>query len=145
MTGYSSGNKEHRQHLNYLCKKYLKKLKALDILDADTEATNTHQLLAHIQTTTSLEVTQFFITFAQRTEEKEVLYCMAHLLYMMSGDVVLSSVLPFECHTLLLRCCESITNGMAVDALLEEMKKYCVEVAHILHLSITPFDSLPDV
>ena len=128
--------KQHRQHLNYLCKKYLKKLKPPDLLDPDTEATNTHQLLVHMQTTTSLEVTQFFIAFAQRTEEREVLHCMTHLLYMMSGDAALLSVLPFNCHTLLLTCCERITNCLAVDPLLEQMKKYCVEVAHLLHLLI---------
>ena len=129
-------NKEHRQHLNYLCKKYLKKLKGPDILDPDTEGTKTHHLLTYMQTTTSIEVTQFFIAFAQRTEDREVLHCMARLLYMMSGDAALSSVLPFDSHTLLQRCCEGISNGDAVDILLERMKKYCVEVAHILHLSV---------
>ena len=61
---------------------------------------------------------------------------MARLLYMMSGDAALSSVLPFDSHTLLQRYCEGISNGDAVDILLERMKKYCVEVAHILHLSV---------
>ena len=56
--------KEHREHLNYLRKKYLKKLKAADILEVETETTKTHLLLTHIQTTTLLEVTQFFIAYA---------------------------------------------------------------------------------
>ena len=126
MTEFSLGTRT-RQHLNYLCKKYMKKLKAHDILDSDTEETKTHQLLAYIQTTTSIEVTQFFIVFVQRTEDSEVLYCIAHILYMMSGDAALSSVLPFDCHPLLQRCCQGILNGDPVDALLEHMKKYCVE------------------
>ena len=61
---------------------------------------------------------------------------MAWLLYMMSGDAALSSVLPFYCHEMLHRCCEDIKNGLPVDMLLEEMKKYCVEVAHLLKLEI---------
>ena len=129
-------NKNHRQHLNYLCRKYLKKLKSQDIIDVETEATKTHLLLAHIQTTTSLEVTQFFIAFVQRTEDRHVLHCMARLLYMMSGDAALSSVLPFECHEIIQRCCEDIKNGVPVDLLLEEMKTYCVEVSQLLKLGI---------
>ena len=98
----------------------MKKLKAVDILGVETETTKTHLLLAHIHT----------------TEEREVLHCMAWLLYMMSGDAALSSVLPFNCHEMLLRCCEDIRNGVPVDRLLEKMKKYCIEVAHLLKLGI---------
>ena len=61
---------------------------------------------------------------------------MALVLYMMSGDPALSSVLPFDCHDMLHRCCEDIRNGLPVDMLLEEMKKYCVEVAHLLKFGI---------
>ena len=72
----------------------------------------------------SLEVTQFFIAFVQRTEDSDVIHCMSQLLYMMSGDAALSSVIPFDCHDILHRCCEDIRNGIPVDMLLEEVKKY---------------------
>ena len=114
----------------------MKKLKSQDIIDVETEATKTHLLLAHIQTTTSLEVTQFFIAFVQRTEDKHVIHCMARLLYMMSGDAALSSVLPFECHEIIQKCCEHIRNGIPVYMLLEKMNTYCIEVSQLLKFGI---------
>ena len=90
----------------------LKKLHYNEGMDMDEEATGTNQMVDYAITVCSQEEITYLLAFVQKTEEEEVLKCMAHILYMMSGDSVLSSVVPFDCHELLISTCENIKTNV---------------------------------
>ena len=128
--------KIHREHLRYLTLKMLKKLPCNEEMDMDEEATKTNQMVVYATTVCGQEAISFLLAFAQKTEEEEVLKCMAHILYMMSGDSALSSVVPFDCHDLLISTCEDIKANVQVDRKLEELKYFCIEISELLKLSL---------
>ena len=55
---------------------------------------------------------------------------------MMSGDSALSSVVPFDCHALLISICEDINANVQVNRKLEELKYFCIETSELLELSL---------
>ena len=69
--------KSHRLHLRYLANKFLKRIKPNEYLEMDQEATKTHEMLQYATTKYGQEVNSFLFCFAQKTEENEVLHCMA--------------------------------------------------------------------
>ena len=87
----------HREHLRYLTLKMLKKLPHNEEMDMDEEATKTNHMVVYATTVCGQETISFLLAFAQKTEEEEVLKSMACILYMMSGNSALSSVVPFDC------------------------------------------------
>ena len=99
-------DQHHRDHLRYLCSKMLGKLKPDHLLDPQTEGTRTNLLLQHVQTCLPNPAVQILVIFAQKTQDEEVLQCLARILYMLSGDAAVSSVVPFKCHDLLLSLVE---------------------------------------
>ena len=62
--------------------------------------------------------------------------CMVHILYMMSGDSALSSVVHFDSHELLISTYEDIKANVQVDRKLEELKYFCIETSELLKLSL---------
>ena len=126
----------HREHLRYLILKMLKKLPHNEGMDMDEEATKTNQMVVFATTVCGQEAISFLLAFAQKTEEEEVLRCMACILYMMSGDSALSSVVPFDCHDLLISTYEDIKANVQVDRKLEELKYFCIEISELLKFSL---------
>ena len=96
-------------------------------MDMNEEATKTNEMIVYATKVCGQEAVSFLLAFAQKTEEEEVLKHMAQLLYMMSGDSALSSVVPFDCHALLISICEDINANVQVDRKLEEMKNFCID------------------
>ena len=86
----------------------LKKLPHNEEMNMDEEATRTNQMVGYTTTVCGQETISFLLAFAQKTEEEEILY-------MMSGDSVLSSVVPFDCHDLLISTCEDIQTNVQAD------------------------------
>ena len=129
-------NKIHREHLRYLTCKMLKKLAHNEEMDMNEETTKTNEMIVYATTVCGQEAVSFLLAFAQKTEEEKVLKCMAQLLYMMSGDSALSSVVPFDCHALLISTCEDIKANVQVDSKLEELKYFCIEISELLKLSL---------
>ena len=82
------------------------------------------------------EVNSFLLCFAQKTEENEVLHCMAQILHMLSGDAAISTVVPFGCHELLLSTCDDIESNIPVHGKLEELKHWGIEISQLLKLGI---------
>ena len=83
-----------RNHVNYLTRKYLYKLKPDELMDEETERIKTFEMLAGIDNMGNDAVTQFIQVFTQQQNPK-ILFPMARLLFMMSANGPLSSVLPF--------------------------------------------------
>ena len=102
----------------------LKKLPCNEEMNMDEEATRTSQMVGYATTVCGQEAISFLLAFVQNTEEEEVLKCMACILYMMSGDSALSSVVVFDCHELLISRCEDIKANVQVDRKLEELKYF---------------------
>ena len=126
----------HRLHMRYLANKYLKKIKPNEYMDMDQEATKTHEMLQYAGTKYGQEVNSFLLCFAQKTEEHEVLHCMACILHMLSGDGAISTVVPFGCHEVLLSTCEDIESNIPVHGKLEELKHWGTDISHLLKIGI---------
>ena len=109
-------------------------------MDIDEEATKTNEMVLYATTVCGQEAISFLLAFAQKTEEEEVLKCMACILNMMSGDSTLSSVVPFDCHKLLISTSLDIKANVQVDRKLEELKYICIEVSELLKLSLIGLD-----
>ena len=75
-----------REHLRYLTRKMLKKVPHNEEIDMDEEATKTNQMIVYATAVCGQGAISFLLAFVQKTEEEELLKCMAHILYMMSGD-----------------------------------------------------------
>ena len=80
--------KDQRLHLKYLSKKYLKKLKPHEILPNDLECQRTADLLQHVNNKCPLPVYEILLLFTQQVQHQDILQCITHILYMMSGDVL---------------------------------------------------------
>ena len=117
-----------REHLNYLAKKALHKLKPHEILDATTESLKTFEMMAGIDNMGNDPVTQFIQVFTQQQQHHKILAPMAWLLYMLSGDVPLSSVVPFRSHPTIHRCINEVCAGNISTTLITEIKHYSFEL-----------------
>ena len=124
-----------RKHLRYLVKKVLKKkFKKKEILNAEEEAVETKMLNDYIESECHEPVKLFLKEFLHPTKHPEFLQCMARLLYMMSGDAALCTVLPFMSHDLVQDTCKDFAQNIASEEKIEAIKKFCIEVAHLLQL-----------
>ena len=114
----------------------LGKLKPDHLLDPQTEGTRTNLLLQHVQTCLPNPAVQILVIFAQKTQDEEVLQCLARILYMLSGDAAVSSVVPFKCHDLLLSLVEDTWNYLRKEPDLLKLREYCVELSELLVLGL---------
>ena len=124
------------EHLNYLVKKALHKLKPHEILDVTTESLKTFKMMAGIDNMGNDPVTQFIQLFTQQQQHHKIWVPMAWLLYMLSGDAPLSSVVPFRSHPTIHRCIKEVHAGNNSTTLITEMKCYSFELAELFHNSI---------
>ena len=125
--------KQLREHLKYLTKKALHKLKPQEILDAETETVKTLEMMAGIDDMGNDAVTQFIQVFIQQQQHEKILSPMAHLLYMLSGDAPLSSVVPFRSHPTIHKCINEIHTGNVCKTILTELKHYSMELSELFH------------
>ena len=96
-----------RKHLSYLSRKYLRKLRPEEHLDANIEAERAREFKQNLGVYCDQPVKNFILALVQRSEDQEILYYIARILYMLSGDAAMDAVVQFACHYVLNTC---ITN-----------------------------------
>lgn len=129
-------DKPARHHLRYLCKKYLKKLKQEEVLEYEEESTLTAYLLEFVDSMAENELSEMIYMFAQHNQDEELIVCAARVLYMLSGDAPMSSVVPFMSHGLLHHCIRDVRQGKAVTKHMEEMRTYGMDIVDLLQASV---------
>ena len=136
-----------RRHLNYLSKKMLKKIKEKDIIDVDLERERTQDMLQKVYRENQFdadgneiipqqqELYEALLVFTGNLPmHKDVINVLARLFLMLSGDVAISSIVPFPCHYLLNVCCDDALNNTLNDCDVQNLKKYSIELAQLLVL-----------
>ena len=93
-----------RKHPSYLSRKYLRKLRPEDHLDANIEAERTREFQQNLGAHCDQPVKNFILALVQRSEDQEILYYIARILYMLSGDAAMDAVVPFLCNDVLNTC-----------------------------------------
>lgn len=130
-------DKEARKHLRYLCKKYLKKpFKADEVLQANEEEFRNAHLLEFVNSMAEDALTDVMYAFVTKSQHEEVITSLAKLMYMLSGDAAMSSVLPFAGHPTLHNCIRDVRAGQLAQKNAEEMRTYCVEIVDLLQVSV---------
>ena len=127
--------KDQRVHLKYLCKKYLKKLKPQEILPNDLEYQRTADLLQHVNNECPVPVYEILLLFTQQVQHQYILQSIPQILYMLSRDAALSTVVPFNGHDLLFSIWSDAMTGIFNHKELAEMKTYWIEFSQLITLS----------
>ena len=84
-----------------------------------TEQGNSTRILVH--TVTSQLRISFLVLFRDQ-EGPEILYYMARILYMLSGDAAMDAVVPFVCHNLLKTCIRDVHQNTVDVQSMEKLK-----------------------
>ena len=127
-------DKSARKHLRYLSLKGQRKLMPKDALEPEVELVRTAEMMEVVNEMFEDHLAQFIATFVLKTVDEEVLDTMADILYLLSGDAPMSSVLPFQAHDLACSIVEDIRNGTIITQKLEALKEYSVEFSEIVVL-----------
>ena len=136
-----------RKHLDYLCHKRLKKIKEKDVIDVYIEMSRTREMLQKVFLENKFdkdgneiqpekqELYEILLYFTGNLPlHKQVLDVLVRVLYRLSGDAALSSVVPFPAHDILTDCCNAALNNTLNDMQIQEMKRYGTELAQLLIL-----------
>ena len=123
-------NVHKRKHLRYLCKKQLNKLKPSETYIPEVEQEKSWEFLEYVAAKSHPIVHQLLKAFVNKTQHDAVLEVLARLLYMMSGDAALSSVLPFLSHDLIEECIKDMEgNAPTPHSKLLQVENFCMELA----------------
>ena len=87
-----------RKHVSYLSRKYLRKLKPEERMDPNIEEERTREFQQNLHVHCDQPVNNFILALVQKSEDQEILYYIARILYMLSGDGAMDAVVPFVCH-----------------------------------------------
>ena len=82
-------NTHMKKHLSYLSRKYLRKLRPDEHADANIEAERTKQFKQNLGVHCDQPVKNCILALVQRSEDQEILYYIARILYMLSGDAAM--------------------------------------------------------
>ena len=129
-------DKEAWRHLRYMCNKYLGKLCPDKILDYEEESVRSINLLNVVMRSGEPDIYNILECFLQQTQDKEYLHCLARVLHMLSGDNAMSSVALFPSHPTILLACQNMDNISSLYSYLEELTKYSIDIADLIHLSV---------
>ena len=126
-----------RRHLKYLSKRYLNKLKGKEILQPELERERTDEMLQIASNICPPAFYESLLVFTEKALHEDLLHVLARLYYMLSGDAAMSSVVPFDSHKLLERCCNAAFQGQPTAKDFHELKTYCVELAQLIIFGYT--------
>ena len=125
----------------------LKKIKEKDIIDVDLERKRTQDMLQKVYRENQFdadgndiipqqqELYEALLVFTENLPmHKDVINVLVRLFLMLSGDAAMSSVAPFPCHDLLNVCCDDALNNTLNDGDIQNLKKYSIELTHLLVL-----------
>ena len=89
-----------RIHLNYICRKILKKLKPKEKLPEEEEVCKTQYTMNEVRRIGDNILTEIVTTLIEQRLQKEVITTLTRFFLMFCKDATWSSVLPFKCHPL---------------------------------------------
>ena len=132
--------KEARIHLKFLVRKFLnKKLKpAEEKMTPAVQEKRTRKLMKHLQK--KMPAVASFVTIFLNKDNNfpsEVLTPVVRLLYLLSSDQPVSSVIPFRCHSIVRGVCQEMSNnpGGGGSVLIRDLKDYSKELAELFLLA----------
>ena len=73
-------------------------------MDPSIEAERTMEFQQNLEVHCDQPVKNFILALVQRSEDQEILYYIARILCMLSGDAAMDAVVPLVCHDLLNTC-----------------------------------------
>ena len=77
-------------------------------MDPNIDADRTREFHQNLGLHCDHPVKNFILALVQRSEDQEILYCIARILYMLSRDAAMDAVVPFVCHNLLKTCIRDV-------------------------------------
>ena len=125
--------------MKYFTRKVLKKTKD-EILTREEEDIENANLMQVVQNKFEPRFTAFLAAFIEdfHTYDKRFICAMGELLYVLSGDSALSTVLPFHSHDIVTNAIEELRKeGYIQKVTRESLKKYTTECEKLLMLSST--------
>ena len=126
-----------RKHLSYLSRKYLRKLKPEERMDPNIEEERTREFQQNLGAHCDQPVNNFILILVQKSEDQGILYYIARILYMLSGDVAMDAVVPFVCQKLLNTCISDVRQNTANVQSMEKLKHDGgIDIVKTLNLSI---------
>ena len=114
----------------------MNKLKGKEILQPELERERTDEML-QIGSNICPAFYESLLVFTEKALHEDLLHVLARLYYMLSGDAAMSSVVPFDSHKLLERCCNAAFQGQPTAKDIHELKTYCVELAQLIIFGYT--------
>ena len=126
-----------RKHLSYLSKNYLRKLKPEERMDPNIEEERTREFQQNLHVHCDQPVNNFILALVQKSEDQEILYYIARILYLLSGDAAMDAVVPFVCHKLLNTCISGVhQNTVNVQSMEKLRHDGGIDIVKSLYLSI---------
>ena len=127
---------DSRQHLRYMCNKYLGKLPNEKMLSQEEEGARSIFLINYVRLNGEPEFLRILECFLQKTQDKEYLTSLAGILHMLSGIDAMSTVAPRPSHPTILLACQNIQDPIRLQPYLEDLKKFSLDIADIINLSV---------
>ena len=116
----------------YLAKKFMNKLKPIEILQIEVEEEKTTQLLNYAHQTCFNAFYEILFVFSHKLQHKDTLHVIGRLLLLFSEDSAMSSVALFQSHDMLLSMCDNASQGIILQNQVKELNTYCIELAQLL-------------
>ena len=125
-----------RQHLRYMCNKFLGKVPLDKLLTQQEEGARSIHLINYVRIHGEAEFVTILECFLQQTQDKEYLNSLARILHMLSGIDAMSTVAPRPSHPTILLACQNIDNPSMLHPYLEELKKFSLDISDLIQLSV---------
>ena len=126
--------------MKYLTRKVLKKIKEDEILSREEGEVENANLMQVVQNKFEDRMTAFLLAFIEHLHryDNKFICLMAELLYLLSGDSALSTVLPFHDHDIVTEAIEELRKeGYMEEVTRESLRKYVTECEKLLMISST--------
>ena len=133
-------NRCAREHMKYLTRKVLKKTKEDEILSREEQDFENANLMQVVWNKFEDRMTAFLSAFIEdfHRYDNKFICLMAELLYLLSRDSALSTVLPFRAHDTVTQAIEELRKeGYIEEVTRESLRKYATECEKLLMISST--------
>ena len=124
-----------RGHLRYLCHLHLGKLKPEEHLPEENLRLKNMEMLVIIENMGEEDLLNFITVFTNQEHDPQVITSMANLLYLLSGDCAMLSVLPSLSWPHVNACLQDVRCGSINHKNLLHLKEYTCETAHLISMA----------
>ena len=124
-----------RGHLRYLCHLHLRKLKPEEHLPEENLRLKNTEILVIIENMEEEDLLNFITVFTNQEQDPQVITSMANLLYLLSGDCAMLSVLPSISWAHVNACLQDVRGGNINHKKLLHLKEYTCETAHLISMT----------